>query len=91
MHTETNPSMDWYGYYKPLLERYARRLLREEAAAVKLVGLVLDFHGSVYGNTFFLARRRRLKESTQLSCFYYVQCRNFDRPPVGCRKNGLFL
>lgn len=82
---------EWYGYYKPLLERYARRILRDEAAALKMVQRVLDFHWVCYGDACLEQRRLRLKESTRLHCFYFLQCRSFDRPPLNTQTKRSFL
>ena len=74
--------MGWYGYYKPLLERYARRLVKEEETAARVVAIVLDFHITVFGAETSFNLRHRLKEALSLQCFFVMQCRIFHRPPI---------
>ena len=69
-------------YYKPILQRYARRILNNEAVAKSLVKKVLK---GQYKNSE-LAPSKHLLEILKADllnhCYYYKQSQIFDRPLI---------
>lgn len=70
-----------YRYYYPILQRYARRIVKEEDDAAALANEILQEQFELYGFESALLRRR-LKQALQLHCYYYLQARIFDKPMV---------
>jgi len=69
-------------YYKPLLQRYARRILKDEAVAKSLVKKVLKRQ---YENNELAPSRcllEILKADLLNHCYYYKQSQIFDRPLI---------
>lgn len=69
-------------YYNLLLQRYARRLVHDEAIAETIVREVLecqyDFNSLVPSRHL----RQVLKTDVLNCCFYHIQSKMFDRPLV---------
>lgn len=71
-----------YNYYRPLLQRYARRLIKDETVSSVLTNRVLkdQFHGD--GLTPSKHLRQVLKTDLLNRCQYFRNFVVFDRPPV---------
>ena len=70
-----------YRYYFPILQRYARRIVKDESDAAALANEILQEQFELYGFESALFRRR-LKQALQLHSYYYLQARIFDKPMV---------
>ena len=69
-------------HYIPLLERYARRLIKNEWEAIRLVNDVLKDQYQIdrlAPSDYF---RQVLKFNVRMRCFYFNQSKIFDRPPI---------
>lgn len=71
-----------YGYYYPLLLRYARRLVKEEAIAASLVTEVLQEQYAIDGLKEHAGLRPQLLLAINYRCHYTVQAKIFDKPLV---------
>lgn len=69
-------------YYDPLLQRYARRLVRDSGIAANIVQEVLDCQYEL--NSLVPGRHLRqvLKTDVLNYCFYYIQAKMFGRELV---------
>jgi len=69
-------------YYKPLLQRYARRILKDEAVAKCLVKKVLkgQYENNELAPPKYLLKI--LKADLLNHCYYYKQSQIFDRPLI---------
>lgn len=80
----TKPPLAHAGcHYIPLLERYARRLIKNEWEAIRLVNDVLKDQFEINRLVPSDHLRHTLKFDVRLRCFYFNQSRIFDRPPIG--------
>jgi len=70
-----------YRYYFPILQRYARRVVKEEDNAAALANEILQEQYELDALEGPLLRRR-LKQALQLHCYYCLQSRIFDKPMV---------
>lgn len=69
-------------YYQPLLQRYARRLLKNEVAARELVTKVLKDQFEFNSRLPSARVRQLLKVELLNHCFYWQQAQIFDRPLI---------
>lgn len=69
-------------YYSNLLQRYARRLINDEAAATSLVKKVLDDEHIPDAMAQCKRLRNILKTDLLNHCHYCKQSQIFDQPPV---------
>lgn len=69
-------------YYYPLLLRYARRILKDNAAALLLVEKVLQDQFIIDGLQESAQLRQLLKTDTMHRCCCHTQIQVFDRSPV---------
>lgn len=69
-------------YYKPILQRYARRILNDEAVAKSLAKKVLK--GQYENNELTPSKHllEILKADLLNHCYYYKQSQIFDRPLI---------
>jgi hypothetical protein len=69
-------------YYQPLLERYARFILKDAEIAISLVKKVLEDQYEF--NDFVPSTRLRkiLKADLLYHCYYWQQSQIFDRPLI---------
>jgi hypothetical protein len=81
MEQPTIISHSLYRYYYPVLQRYARRIVKDDRDAATLANEVLQEQFELYGFEGTLLRRR-LKQALQLHCYYYLQARIFDKPMI---------
>lgn len=69
-------------YYLPLLHRYARRLISNDAAAYKLATDVLKDQFAIDGLADSPYLRKLLKFDLHNRCICFVQFLVLDRPPI---------
>lgn len=69
-------------YYSNLLQRYARRLIHDEAEAARLVKKVLDDEHIPDDMAPCKRLRNILKTDLLNHCHYWKQSQIFDQPPV---------
>ena len=69
-------------YYLPLLQRYARFIIKDEEAAAALAKKVLKDQSDVNGLIPVRHLRQVLKLDLLNRCFYWMQSQIFDRPLV---------
>lgn len=69
-------------YYSNLLQRYARRLIQDEAEAARLVKKVLDDEHIPDDMAPCKRLRNILKTDLLNHCNYWKQSQIFDQPPV---------
>jgi hypothetical protein len=69
-------------YYQLLLQRYARRFVRNETLAANIVQEVLDCQ--YYFNSLVPSKHLRqvLKTDVLNYCYYHMQAKMFDRPLI---------
>lgn len=68
--------------YAILLQRYARRLVENEAIAAKIVQEVLDCQYDLNAIISSNHLRQVLKTDVLNHCYYYLQAKIFDRPLI---------
>ncbi len=73
-------------YYRPLLARYARRLINNETMAALLAEKVLEDQYEIDGLIYSDRLRQILKFDLRNRCFCYTQLQIFDRAPVKVAK-----
>jgi hypothetical protein len=79
----TKPPLAHAGcHYIPLLERYARRLIKNEWDAIRLVNDVLKDQCKIDKLDPSDHLRQVLKFNVYMRCFYFNQSKIFDRPPI---------
>jgi len=69
-------------YYYPLLLRYARRIIKDNDAAISLAKKVLQDQFIIDGLQESEMLRQLLKTDTLHRCCCYTQSQVFDRSPV---------
>jgi len=79
--TQTNP-VSAGAYYRPLLERYALRLVKDATAAAHLVTQVLNDQYDLDKQVPSAQLRKTLQRDLRHLCFYWEQSQIFDRPVI---------
>jgi len=69
-------------YYYAALQRYARRLIKDEAAAADIAAQALKDLAHTEGPVICKRLRQFIKMDVQNRCHYWKQSRIFDRSPV---------
>ena len=69
-------------YYRPLLERYALRLVKDATVAVTLVTEVLNDQYDLDKQEPSAQLRKTLQRDLRHLCFYWEQSQIFDRPVI---------
>ena len=69
-------------YYRFLLQRYARRLVKEETVAAAIAGQALEDLAHTEGLPISKELRGYLKTDVYNRCWYWKQAQLFDRRPV---------
>jgi hypothetical protein len=69
-------------YYQPLLERYARCILRDEIMAANIVKEVLEIQYSLNSLVPSKHLRQVLKTDVLNYCYYHIQAKIFDQPVI---------
>ena len=68
--------------YSALLQRYARRLVQDEATASNIVQKVLESQYDLNALMPSKHLREVLKTDVLNHCYYYLQAKIFDRPLI---------
>jgi hypothetical protein len=82
MQTESTNLLWTVSYYDKLLQRYARRLVNDAAAAAIIVKEVLEVQYDLNGLVPAKHLRQVLKTDVLNRCFYWKQSRIFHKPPT---------
>jgi hypothetical protein len=69
-------------YYQPLLERFARRLVEDDNLAANIVQEVLESQYNLNSLVPSKHLRQVLKTDVLNYCYYHIQAKIFDRPPI---------
>jgi len=69
-------------YYQLLLQRYARRLVRNETLAANIVQEVLEHQYNLNALVPSKHLRQVLKTDVLNYCYYHIQAKIFDRPAI---------
>lgn len=69
-------------YYQPLLERFARRLVEDDALAATIVQEVLQCQYDLNSLVPSKHLRQVLKTDVLNYCYYHIQAKIFDRPLI---------
>lgn len=69
-------------YYQLLLQRYARRLVRNETLAANIVQEVLECQYDLNSLVPSKHLRQVLKTDVLNYCYYHIQAQMFDRPAI---------
>lgn len=69
-------------YYQPLLERFARRLVKDDNLAANIVLEVLESQYTLNSLVPSKHLRQVLKTDVANYCYYYMQAKMFDRPVI---------
>lgn len=69
-------------YYQPLLQRYARCILKDAEVAKRLVIKVLGGQYEFNDSVPSIRSRKILKADLLNHCYYWKQSRLFDRPLI---------
>lgn len=78
MQTHPSTLVNTVAYYDPLLQRYARRLIQNEAAAALIVQEVLEAKFQINGLVPAKHLRQALKTDVLNRCFFWLQSQIFD-------------
>lgn len=79
-----------YRPFHTLLQRYARRLVKDDAVAAAIAGQALEDLLHTEGPVIDRRLRHFLKTDVHNRCIYWKQSRVFDRPPVAVPVSKLF-
>ena len=82
MQTRQITLVNTVAYYDPLLQRYARRIIQNEAAAAIIVQEVLEAQFQINGLVPAKHLRQVLKTDVLNYCYYHIQAKMFDRPVI---------
>lgn len=69
-------------YYQPLLQRYARYILKDAEVAKSLVTKVLEDQYEFNNSVPSMRLRKILKADLLNHCYYWKQSQLFDRPLI---------
>jgi hypothetical protein len=72
-------------YYRLLMQRFARFIVKDESVAEWLVQQALQDKHYRKGFKSLAYLRRTLKQNVWLRCIYHKQAQIFDRPPIKVR------
>jgi hypothetical protein len=78
MQTRQSTLVNTVAYYDPLLQRYARRIIQNEAAAAVIVQDVLEAQFQINGLVPAKHLRQVLKTDVLNRCFFWLQSQIFD-------------
>jgi hypothetical protein len=82
MQTRQITLVNTVAYYDPLLQRYARRIIQNEAAAATIVQDVLEAQFQINGLVPTKHLRQVLKTDVLNYCYYHIQAKMFDKPVI---------
>jgi hypothetical protein len=69
-------------YYQELLQRYARRLLKDDILAANVVKEVLEIQYNINSLVPSKHLRQVLKTDVLNHCYYHIQANIFDQPVI---------